>query len=156
MKLVKVTIRRGQLNENAMMYPLKYNAVEVDRMGMYATTLNKAGVSLSGGLSRAEDHEFCIIALPDTLAVDYATDPDMEIVNEVTADSLMERWRMGNGTPEDVVTDVARIQAITAKQNAAITLTQEDLDALNPDSPVKGINKSRRPVREVLGDKLTA
>lgn len=155
-KLIKVTIRRGELGEPAMKYPSRYNAVEVDRFGYYSTKLNNAGVSLSGGLGRGESTEFCIIALPDTLADDYATDPHMEIVDEATADTLMEQWRLDNGVPEDQVTDIHRIQAITVKQNANIPLTQEDLDSLDTTKAVRGINKSRKPVREVLGSKLDA
>ena len=155
MKLVKVKIVRGNKGESAMKYPVRYDAVEVDRMGMSATALNYASCSYSGAMSRAEPIEFCIIAMPDNLADDYATDADMEIITELEADTFMEQWRLDNNAPEETVTNVSRIQAITAKQNANMALTQEDLDALDSTKPVRGINKTRKPVREVLGDKLT-
>ena len=157
-KLVKVTIRRGDFakGENQMVYPSAYNSQEVDIMGLYATTLNIASISLSGGIGRGDDHEFCIIALPATLAAKYVVDPDMIIVSELVADNLMEQWRLDNNQSEEIVTDPERMLAITAKQGAGIVLAQEDLDALDVNSPVKGINKSRKSVREVLGTKLDA
>ena len=116
MKLIKVKIRRGdhKIDEPMMVYPNKYDPVEVDRVGMYATAINNALISLSGEIGRGGDHEFCIIAMPDDVADEYATDPDMEIIDSDTANDLMEQWRIGNDFPEETI-DPNRIMAIRAK-----------------------------------------
>lgn len=101
MRLVKVRIRRGDFTkgEDQMVYPDRYNPIEVDRLGMYATAINHAGVSLSGDIGRGDEEEYCIIALPDTLAEEYAADPDMAIIDETEANRLMNSWKEGNNVP---------------------------------------------------------
>jgi len=151
MKIVKVRIRSGDhtKGEDAMVYPARYDPIEVDRMGAYATKINHAGVSLSGGLSRGEPEEFCLIMLPDALANEYALDPDMTIITDLEADTLMEQWRVDNNIPQEMVTDINRIEAIKAKQATGITPSQEDMDALDPTKPIRGINKVRESMSEV-------
>jgi len=111
--------------------------------------MNGAG-AYSGGIGMGRKEEWCIIGLDDDLADEYAMDPDMEIVTEEQADTLMEAWRIDKGEPEEFVQDPARIQAIAAKQAAGIPLTREDLDALDPESPVPGINKRLKSARDVI------
>lgn len=154
MKLLSVRIRRGDFRkgEPQLVYPERYDAVEVELEGMSAPSLaGHASIGMSGDIGRGATEEFCIIALPDTLADEYALDPDMEIISETEADTLMEEWRVKNGIPEERITDENRFRMIEAKQKAGIQLSQEDLDALDPEKPVKGINKSRTPVAEKLG-----
>lgn len=105
MRLIKVRIRRGDhtQGEDQMVYPARYNAVEVDRMGMYATAINHAGASLSGHIGRGEEEEYCVIALPDNLALEYASDPDMAIIDEAEADKLMNEWKEGNDVPDEMI-----------------------------------------------------
>ena len=50
--------------------------------------------------------------------------------------------------PEETVTNPNRIAAIQAKLDASIALSQDDLDALDPDSRVPGIEKTLLPVKE--------
>ena len=159
MRLLKVLIKRGDIgkDEDMMVYPARYNAVEVDRMGHYATAINPANVSLSGEIGRGGIEEYCIIALPDTLAVEYAQDPDMAIIDSTEADTLMESWRLANGAPEETIKEPARITAIRAKLDAGLSLSQSDLDALDPEKSEGGINKTRRPVAErikIINDDL--
>lgn len=154
MRLLKVRIKRGDYTkgEPQMVYPAKYNPVEVDRVGRSSVMINSAGISLSGDIGRGDDEEFCIIAMPDELALEYAKDPDMAIISSEEADALMESWRENNKVPVEAVADPVRLQAISAKQAAGIALSQEDMDALDPEKDTRGINKTRKPVGEMVKD----
>ena len=151
MKIVKVRIRRGDLGEAQMVYPVRYNAQEVDRRGLGPLSVNKSG-AYSGHIGRGGREEWCIIMLEDDTALQYAADPDMEIISEETADILMEQWRVDNHEPEEVVTDPERINAIRAKQGAGVKLSAEDLRALDPKDQMRGINRRLRSMRDVLAD----
>lgn len=143
MKIVKVRIRRGdpRRGENQMLYPARFNAREVSVRG-----IGHLPGGYSGHIGLGGNEEYTFVGLDDDLADEYALDPDMEIVDPVDADVELENWRVMRGEPEERVTDVSRIQAISAKQAAGIALSQEDLDALNPDSDVPGINRRKRAV----------
>jgi len=151
-KVVKVHIRRGGLGEDLMVYPSRYNAQEVDRMGV--GPLNVMGAAAySGHIGMGGTEEWCIILLPPSLARDYARDPDMEIITPEEADFLLEEWRVMRGDSEEIVKDPNRIVAIHAKQLAGIALTPEDLRALDPEDPIPGINKRVIPLRNILAAK---
>jgi len=153
MRIVKVRIRAGDptIGENQLIYPARYNPIEVDRLGGGVGRLNKINVSMSGDIGRGGNEEFMYVALPDSLAREYAQDPDMMIVDSTTADTEMEQWRINNGVPEEVV-DPNILNAIKAKQDAGIPLTQANLDALDPTKPARGINKARANCKEVIPD----
>ena len=153
MKAIKVRIRRGALGEDAMVYPARYNAQEVDRFGVGPCGVNFASISYSGAFRRGASEEHCIILLEDDLATEYAQDPDMEIVTAGEADALMEVWRIGNGAPEEVLLDTNRIDLIRAKRDAGIPLSSDDQDALDATKPTRGINKARRSVREKVAER---
>lgn len=148
-KVVKVRIRRGDPNkgENQLVYPARYNAIEIDRMGRLIGP-NEGGYSGHIGMGQAE--EWCLAILPDKLAAAYAEDPDMEIITYRRADILREEWRQFRGEPSEIVNDVDRIHAIRAKQEAGIELSQEDFDALDADKDVPGIRKRIRPLQQVV------
>jgi hypothetical protein len=140
-----------------LVYPKRYNAEEVDRNGFGPTNVNGTG-AYSGGIGMGGSEEYCIIVLDDELADEYAQDPDMEIVDEDTADALMEQWRINKGESDDIITDPERIRAISVKQAAGIELTQSDRDALNANSNVRGINKRLIKVADLVakgGHKMT-
>ena len=101
MKTVKVRIRRGGPGENQMVYPPRYNAQEVDRNGVGPLGVNRTG-AYSGHIGKGGKEEWCIIALDDALAVEYAQSADMEIVTAVEADALMEEWRIFNSESEEI------------------------------------------------------
>jgi len=149
MKVVKVRIRRGNVGENQMVYPQRYNAEEVDRNGLGPLNVNQTG-AYSGHIGRGGAEEWCIILLADTLAADYAKDKDMEIITSRKADALMEQWRIDNDESDEVVRDPERINAIAVKQAARIALTAEDLRALDPDDSIPGINKRLRKVADIV------
>ena len=148
MRIVKVRIRRGGPGENMMVYPDRYNAQEVDRMGMGPGGF--LGISsYSGHIGRGGLEEWCLIALPPHLAYEYARSSDMEIVTVNETDDLLEKWRIMKGIPEEVVSDPNRIMAIRAKQEAGIKLSAEDYKALDPEDPIPGITKSVRKIGDI-------
>lgn len=149
-KIVKVRIRRGGLHEDLMVYPDRYNAEEVDRYGVGPLNVQQMAGAYSGHIGMGGDEEWCLIVLLTSLAQEYAESPDMEIITAPEADALMEEWRIYLGEPEEVILDPGRIAAIRAKQGADIPLTQEDLDALDPEHPARGINKRLRPIKEMV------
>jgi hypothetical protein len=165
MKIVKVTIRR-ETNPNLprMRYPARYNAKEVERFGKGPGEFQNASGAYSGGIGRGADTEYCLILLEDAVADEYATDPDMEIINAATADADMEQWRIDNNEPETTVQDSDRVQTIYAKIGAAVgmtaqektaaglDLTQEELNILDPENPLPGINKRLRSVTDIVAD----
>lgn len=141
MKIVRVNIKRGGAGKGGMIYPAGYDPVEVDRHGT-----GPLPGGYSGHIGMGGSEEWLYIGLDDAVADAYALDPDMEIVAAADADTDMDEWQTMRGEPSERVTDPDRIQAIVAKQAAGITLTQEDRDALDPDSPVRGINRRTRAV----------
>ena len=148
-RIVKVRIRRGGLGENMMVYPGRYNAQEVDRRGI--GPLNVMGaMAYSGHIGMGGEEEWCLIALPESLAQDYAKSLDMEIVAPEVADGLMETWRVMQGRPLEVVSDPNRLLAINTKLAAGLELSEEDRRALDPDDPTPGITKRLRPIRQVV------
>lgn len=138
MKFVRVRIRRGDRSkgEAPMTYPTRFDPDEVHRHGI-------GHIAYSGHLAEGGDQEWTIIGLDDAVADEYATDPDMEIVDAPTADADMEAWRIRKGEPAEQVRDPNRLAAIQAKQQAGIALTAEDMEALDPESSVPGINRVR-------------
>jgi hypothetical protein len=136
MKTVRVHIRRGdpKQGEDQMVYPAGFNAQEVAYRGL-------GHIAYSGHIGLGEQEEWTLIMVDDDLATQYDADPDMEIVTEAEADLDIEDWRVMKNEPLEVVTDPNRIAAINAKVAAGVTLSAEDLLALDPDSPIPGIVK---------------
>lgn len=166
MKIIKVTVRRGDYakGEDMMVYPARYNAQEVDRNGIGPTNVNGVG-AYSKGIGKGAAEEWCYILLDDKLADEYATDPDMEIVDAVTADADMEAWRVANHESEIVIKDPERVRFVQEKQLRSAervvdaktpvsdyTLTAEEQKILDPDDPTPGINKRLRRVADIVAD----
>ena len=152
MYLLKVRVRRGDWSkdEEQYVYPSVYNAKEVDRMGMHGVQLALRAVTSSGAINRGGGEEYMIIAMPEVEALKYANDPDMMIINSIEADKLMAQWAQDNGVPDEIVRDDRRLLAIDVKIKAGQPLSIEDEQALDKDSPIKGINKSVRPIKDLI------
>ena len=151
MKLVKVRIRRGGAGEDMMLYPALYNAQEVDREGVYSVGLPVQD-GLSGGIGLGDAEEWCLIALNDAVADEYARDPDMEIVTEAQANVLLAEWRAdrlargAHGERPERITDQSALDVARERREAGLTATAADTAALDPDDPVLGINNGPRTV----------
>ncbi len=138
MKFVIVTIRR-EMNPSLprMRYPRVYDAMEVE--------VNKTGpLMYSEGLARGQNSEEMMMRLSDTLADRYAVDDDIRILTETEADAWLSVNPKVLRMPEERVTDVNRMIAIQAKVAAGIDLSPEDRDALDPNKPVRGINRKAK------------
>ena len=111
---------------------------------------------MSGEVGRGGPEEWCFIALPDALADDWATDPDIEICSSADCDTEMEQWRINNGVPEERI-DEEVINAIRAKREIQLPQTpeqkQKDLDALDSSKPDRGIRMSRRNIADIMAEK---
>jgi len=140
-RYLRVKITRGDMaaGENMMKYPACWDAYEVEGA--------KVGPILYSGKIRAgEDFEYCLVCFRDDAVADkYLQSCPMEILElseEAANDFIQNEWE-GRNVPEEVVTDPNRIMAIMAKKMAGFELSDDDLQALDPDNPVRGIN--RRP-----------
>jgi len=144
-KVVKVTYTRGVAG---LIYPNRYNAQEVDANGT-----GPAAVGIySGELRQGMDSGHCLIILKSDLADIYAAEVGMEIVSPSVADALLEKWRKSQNLPSEVVSDPDRLNLIQLKKQLGITLSQEDLDALDPDKKVPGVSRYNTPLRERFPD----
>jgi len=135
LKFIKVTIKRDINPDNpTMKYPEVYNADVIESV--------KAGpIIYDGGLSRGEDTEECLILVSDQIADTYNQDPDISILTKTEAETWIANNTGIQEQPDEQITDSNRLLAILAKQAVGQAFSQEDLDAVNPDKPVKGIEK---------------
>ena len=159
MKLLKVRIVRGKADENAMVYPAAYNAQQVDREGIYAIGLPVQD-ALSGGIGLGDNEEWCLIALNDVVATEYARDPEMEIVTEAQANTRLAAWRAdrlargAHGERPERITDQGALDVARERREAGLTATAADTAALDPDDPALGINNAPRTVPQRVTSQL--
>ena len=139
MKYLKIKIKRGdpKKGEHMMVYPDVYDPQEVE-------TVKIGPILYSGKIGQGASEEYCIVCFSnDETANTYIKEGKGDIT-ELSADEvdawMKNEWE-GKDMSEEQVTDPDRIQAIIAKKHAGISLSQEDIDALNPDKPVRGINR---------------
>jgi hypothetical protein len=144
--IITVTHNRGRRGYR-MIYPEPYDPTESMR--------NRRGPILyEGGITADlnEDTDEAMVWMNDALADKYAAaSPDMRIVSDARAQIFMDNARSLVGIPEEQVTDVNRVQAISAKVAAGVALTVEDRDALDPDKKVAGINRKRKTLAGYFG-----
>ncbi len=151
MKILKIRIRRGDVGENMMIYPVGYSAEQVDREGVYAVGLPVQD-ALSGGIGLGDAQEWGLIAMNDAVAAQYDADPDMEIVTETEANTLLADWRAdrltrgAHGEQEERITNQGTLDLIREKRDARISLSAREMAALDPDNDELGINSGPRKV----------
>ncbi len=160
MKLLKVRIVRGKADESSMVYPAAYDAQQVDREGVYAVGL-PAQDGLSGGIGLGDTEEWCLIALNDNVADEYALDTDMEIVTLTQANALLADWRAdrlargAHGERAERITDQQALDLARMRKEAGLPATLADDAALDPDDPALGINNGPRTVPLRVTSQLT-
>ncbi len=143
-----------------MVYPAAYDAQQVDREGVYAAGLPVQD-GLSGGIGLGDAEEWCLIALNDTVADEYALDPDMEIVSLTQANALLADWRTdrlgrgAHGERAERITDQQVLDLARTRKEAGLPTTLADSAALDPDDPVLGINNGPRTVPLRVTSQLT-
>ena len=138
-----------------MIYPARYKAQEVDRVGYGPSAMQ----SYIGDIGKGAAEEFCLICLEDSMADVYARDSNMEIIEPNEADQHLRDCMEKNCIPEEYVADPNRLQAIIAKKLTGMELSAEDKRAMDPnDDSCPGLNKRRCDVRKFVekrGRKLT-
>ena len=146
MKFIIVTIHRGtDPNKAAMQYPTSYNAQEVE--------LNKRGPILyEGGLSRGEDTEECLLYVTDALATKYSSvEARIKIVSDLETNAWLAANQNLQNQPEERITDSNRLELIKIKLLAGQVLTTEDNAVLDPDNPIRGVNRVQKTVAGIFG-----
>jgi len=144
MKLILVTLTLQNIPGRRMKYPSIYNASEVE-------TYKKGPIIYEGAFSRGESTEECLLYLEDTIADKYTGDAEGLCAEktEAEADSWLAVNIQESHKPTEIVTDQARLIAITAKAQAGITLSANDLAALDPENTeIHGIDKRKTTVAE--------
>jgi len=127
-----------------MVYPDVYDAIEVER--------NKKGpIVYEGALSFGEDTEECLIYLKGIVADAYALHADISIITEAQADVWLAANRQLQRLPETRITDADRLTTIALKQQLGEEFDEEDLQALDPDEPMRGINRVPKTARGIFG-----
>jgi hypothetical protein len=145
MQYVLVTIRRNPdpQAKNRMLYPASYDANEVEA--------GKVGPLIyEGRLARGELTSKVLLRASDALAAKLNVDDDVEIVTAAVADAWLAQNVELNAKPDEVVTDPDRLLAIIAKNAAGVALSAEDLEALDPDKAVKGVERAKKTVATIF------
>lgn len=150
MKWLLVLIVRGtQPGDPVMLRPPPWDSEEVQRWGHH-------GAVRDGGLARGQDVEEELVLISDTIANSYTAEnpTHYRILTDFEADKWCERAAALRGEPAVAITDPDRIRLTETKMRAAALaaegklanlevppVTQEDLDALDPDRPTPGVNR---------------
>ncbi len=143
MKFIIVTIRR-ESDKVPMKYPAAYNSKEMQR--------KRRGTAIrDGGIQRGGDSAEMLCQVPDAYADTLALDPDIRII----ARPQVEAWLAANPNLAkqsiEQVSDEMRLGMIRTKIAAGVALSQEDLDALNPDHPTRGITRKTHDIAGQFG-----
>ncbi len=137
MKYVLITTRLGAPNEDQIQYPAVWNVPEVER--------SKLGpLVYKGRHDKGDETGEVLTVMKDAVADKYALDRDIRILTEAEATTWLETNPNLAAVPEERITDERRLQAIQTKIAAGVALSTEDNDALDPDKPVRGINRKRK------------
>ena len=142
MKTLKVTVRRGQRGEHQRMYPDRYDPEEVDREGMGV-------LGYSQSIEIGEASGFCLIALDDAMADEYALDPDMQIIPVADADTLLDAWATEKGQTTtrrdpEVLAEITARNTLAMAEKQSVVVSQADKDALDPTNPAAGVRARRK------------
>ncbi len=138
MKFIIVTIRR-ESDKVPMKYPAAYSAEEMQG--------KRRGAAIrDGGIQRGGDSAEMLCRVPDDYADRLALDPDIRIISP----PQVEIWLANNPNlakqPIESVNDESRLIMIQTKIAAGMGLSQEDLDALDPDHPTRGITRKTHDI----------
>lgn len=137
MKLIKMKIKRNQTAERTRyVYPKGYDATKVRFGPVYESFLPE---NYDEVVARGNTDEFILIGVSDADAPGFLADPDAKELTYEEAAALGGAWTK----QIEKITDPGKVIAIAAKVVKGEALTQEEKEALDPDSPVSGINKSR-------------
>ena len=143
MQFVVVTIRTSE--QKPMIYPPGYvsRRVQSHRVG---------AIIYDGGIKRGGPTAEALMAVDNAFADLLVTDPDMRKLTRAEADTWLADNPHIAGNPTETVTDERRLIMIQTKIAAGVALSQEDNDALDPDSSVRGITRKTKDVNGYFPD----
>ena len=145
MKFVVVTIKTGiDEDKRPMIYPDLYDAVDVGKA-------SQGPLVYDGGIQRGGLTAEMLMYVNDRLANAYTVDPLMRELTQVEADAWLAANPKVQDAPVEQITDADRMQGLLAKNAAGQALSQEDLDAVNPDNSTIGITKRTRDTAGYYG-----
>ncbi len=149
MKFLLVKIRRTQIPGGRHYdYPTGYDAHKVLFGPVYESTLPENEKKI---LARGGKDEYCLIGVRDEDAPGFLKSGDITEVSEEEARKIGNKWTKQFVT----VVDVRKVMMITAKAALGKALTKKEKNALDPDKPEIGINKTKS-FDEVLDEFLAS
>ncbi|RLI43722.1 hypothetical protein DRO59_00125 [Candidatus Bathyarchaeota archaeon] len=149
MRFLLVRIKRTQISGvRHYDYPPEYNARKVQFGPIYESTLPENEKKI---LARGGKDEYCLIGVKDEDAPSFLKSDDITEVTEEEAREIGNKWIKRFVT----VVDARKVMMITAKAALGKSLTKAERDALDPDKPEIGINKTKS-FDEVLDEFLAS
>jgi hypothetical protein len=160
MVLLKMRIKRTKNGESTHYdYPVPYyDAHKVIFGPFYESGLEEVAKEVR---DRNDDDEFIVIGVDEANAPNFLESNGKkdasgfewktEEITQAEAEALGAKWTK----QEEKITDQSKVIKILAKVGRKETLTQDELNALNPDHEEKGINKTES-FAESLGKVITA
>jgi len=130
-KILEVRIQRNQLSGRTdYVYPPGYDAKKIQVL---------CYEDKDETLLRNNGDQYCIGVVSDADALQFLASSDITEINRGNAIVKGRRWR-----PQvNKIADEKKILMIIAKYVRGEVLTQQEKNALDPDSPEVGINKSK-------------
>lgn len=146
MKILKVKIKRTQTEKGTHYdYPDEYDASKILVL-CYESHLKE---NYDAVVARGNKDEFLIGAVQDEDAPAFVKSPDIVEITQTEAEQLGGQWTR----QVEKIIDQGRVIAVCKKILAGTPLTQEDKDAIDPDKPAFGINRTK-PFAETLSECL--
>ena len=149
MKFIKMKISRDRTSERtSYTYPKEYAPSRVSFGPVYESFLPE---NFQTVIARGDVDEFILIGVSDEDAPNFLANPDAQELTYGEAEVLGNAWTR----QVEKIVDLNKVLVLVARAVLGKTLTQKEKDALDPDSPESGINKSRS-FKDSLDDAVAA
>lgn len=136
-KLLKVKIKRTVGGgKTSYTYPPEYDAQKFNVL-TYETQLTGKHQTV---VDRGNDHEYVIGTVDEVDAPAFLQSQDIKEINRNQAEQFIGA-DLEKAEPK--ITDQSKVLLVLAKVARGESLTQEERDAIDPNSPVKGVSKTR-------------
>lgn len=137
-KILLIRAKRSQMPGGVTHYeyPPEYDAMKIQVLCYESVGEN---TTVTARDSVPHPHEFLIGVVSDTNAEQFLKSPDIREIHQTEANEKGRRWR-----PQvDKITDQGKVMGILAKHARGEELSQDELDAINPEHSTPGLNKSQ-------------
>jgi len=135
-KILKIKVKREPLEKGGThyVYPPEYDSGKISVL-CYESFGDAAAVMARGKYN----YEYCIGVVDSKDAPAFLKSPDIEELTKEEAIPLGDKW-----LPQtERILDQQKVLLILAKNARGAELTQNDLNALDPDHPESGIGKGK-------------